>query len=153
MTINADPLETLIVEGLLHALGSPELAETIARQRAEEPEAGRFRLELEEAQAQLAELGVAYANKEIPLPTLTAATKEIEARRDSARKQLAKLTRTSAIDEYVGNASLLRERWASLDLSLQHAVVEALADRIVIDPARRGFNQFDPARVSVLWRG
>ncbi len=153
MTVNADPVETLIVEAILHVLDSPELAATVARQRAEEPDAARFQLELEEAQQQLAELGVAYANKEIPLTTLTAATKTIEARRDTARKQLAKLTRTSAIDEFVGNADLLRERWESLDLSRQHAIVEALAERIVIAPALRpGSNRFDPDRVSAFWR-
>jgi len=152
ITINADPLEQLVAEALLYRLDSPELAAALNGQRSQAPDAARFRSEVEETQAQLAELGEAYANKQIGMPELIAARKVIETRLDSARKQLAKLTRTNAVEEYVGHADTLRERWNQLDLSRQHAIVEAIIERLVIASARPGYNRFDENRVTPSWR-
>ena len=152
ITVNADPLEQLITEAVLYRLDSPELAAAINGRNAEAPDAARFRSEVEEAQTQLAELGEAFANKQIGMPELIAARKLIDARLDTARKQLAKLTRTVALDEYVGHADTLRERWSALDLPRQHAIIEAIIDRITVAPARRGYNRFDENRISATWR-
>ena len=154
LTINADPLEQLVTEAVLYRLDTPELAAALNGQQGEALDAARFRADVEQAQAQLAELGEAYANQQIGMPELIAARRLIEARLDSARKQLAKLTRTSALADYIiGQADSLRDRWESLDLSRQHAIIEAILDRLTIQPAtRRGSNRFDPDRVTPTWR-
>jgi site-specific DNA recombinase len=152
ITINADPLEQLVAEALLYRLDSPELAAALNGHRSQAPDAARFQSEVEEAQAQLTELGEAYANKQIGMPELIAARKLIEARLDSARKHLAKLTRTNAVAEYVGHADSLRAQWNSLDLSRQHAIAEAIIERLTIASARPGYNRFDENRVTPSWR-
>ena len=152
ITVNAEPLEQLLTEACLYRLDSPELAAALNGQTSEAPDAPRFRSEVEQAQAQLAELGEAYANKQIGMPELIAARKLIEARLDTARKQLAKLTRTNALTEHVGQADSLRQRWESLDLSRQHAIIEAILDRVTIAPARPGYNRFDENRATPTWR-
>ena len=153
LTINAEPLEQLVTEAVLYRLDTPELAAALNGQAGEAPDAARFRADVEQAQAQLSELGEAYANKQIGMPELIAARKLIEARLDSARKQLAKLTRTNAVADYIGQADSLRHRWDSLDLSRQHAIIEAILDRLTIQPATlRGSNRFDPNRVTPTWR-
>jgi hypothetical protein len=153
MAINAVPVEALIVVGVLHRLDAPELAAALEGRRKDEPDAARFRLEVDEAQAQLAELGEAYANKLIGITELTSARKLIDARLDSARKQLARLTRSAAFGQYVGHGADLGQQWDSFDLSRQHAIVEALTERVVVAPGRRGYNRFDSGRVTAVWRG
>jgi hypothetical protein len=153
ITVNADPLEQLVTEAILYRLDTPELAAALNNQASQAPDAARFRSEVEEAQAQLAELGEAYANKQIGMPELIAARKVIEARLDTARKQLAKLTRPGALTEHVGQGDTLRECWETLDLSRQHAIVAAILDRLTIAPAARpGSNRFDENRVTPTWR-
>ena len=83
---------------------------------------------------------------------LRAARKPIELRLTNARKQLAKLSRSSALDRYVGNGKGLRAEWQSLDLSQQHAIVAAVVDSVVVGPARRGYNGFDESRLTPVWR-
>jgi DNA invertase Pin-like site-specific DNA recombinase len=152
ITINAEPLEQLLTEACLYRLDSPELAAALNGQASEAPDAARFRSEVEDAQAQLAELGEAYANKQIGMPELIAARKLIEARLDSARRQLAKLTRSNALSEHIGQADSLRQRWESLDLTRQHAIIEAILERVTIAPARPGYNRFDENRATPTWR-
>ena len=76
----------------------------------------------------------------------------IEQRVTDARKRLARLNRTSALDGHVGNASDLRERWASLPLTRQHGIVAAVLDHLVVGPGRRGLNKFDESRFTPVWR-
>jgi site-specific DNA recombinase len=81
-----------------------------------------------------------------------AARKPIEQRLSTARKQLAKATRTSLLESYVGNGAVLREQWRSLDLSQQHAIVSEVLDHVVVGPGRRGYNRFDESRLRAFWR-
>jgi len=70
-----------------------------------------------------------------------------------AQKRLAKLSQSSAVSDYIGNAEALRERWADLPLSGQQAVVAAVLDHLIVQPSqRRGSNQFDPSRFTPVWR-
>ena len=107
---------------------------------------------MEQAQAQQVELAAAYGNREISMDELRAARKPIEQRLTNARKQLAKLSRTSVLDRYVGNGDALRADWDALDLSQQHAIVAAVVDSVVVGPARRGYNRFDESRLTPVWR-
>ena len=81
-----------------------------------------------------------------------AARTPIERRVTDAKKQLGRLTRTTALAGQIGNATELRERWATLPLTRQHAIVAAVLDHIVVAPGRRGYNRFDPARFTPVWR-
>ena len=81
-----------------------------------------------------------------------AARKPIEQRLSHARKQLTKVSRSGVLDRYIGNGKGLRADWDSLDLSQQHAIVAAVIDSVVVGPGRRGYNRFDEARLSPVWR-
>ena len=93
-----------------------------------------------------------YGTGEIGMPEWRAARTPIEARVTDAKKHLARLGRTSALDGHVGHASDLRDRWQTLDLSRQTAIVAAVIDHIVVAPGRRGYNRFDPGRFTPIWR-
>jgi DNA invertase Pin-like site-specific DNA recombinase len=150
-SINADPVEAFVVEMVLYRLDSPELT-AAASSRGSEPDAERWQAEIDGARKQLEELAQAYGEQQITMAELIAARKPIEARLTAARKQLGKLSRTAALDGYLGNPDALRESWDTLDLSRQRAIVAALLDRVEVGPARRGYNRFDDSRLRPVWR-
>jgi site-specific DNA recombinase len=150
--ITADEVERFVTEAVLVRLDSAALQRTLERRQRKAPDAQRWLSELEQAQAQQVELAAAYGNREISMDELRAARRPIEDRVTTARKQLAKLSRSSVLDRYVGNGDGLRAEWDSLDLSQQHAIVAAVIDSVVVGPARRGYNRFDESRLTPVWR-
>lgn len=149
--IVADELEAFVVAGVLLRLDSPELASAFAAPpdaSASEP----WEVELDQATSQLAELATAYGNRAVTMAEWLAARAPIEARVTAMKRRHSAMNRTSAIQEHVGNAQELEERWSELPLSGQRAVVAAVVDHLVIRAGRRGFNQFDPGRVVPVWR-
>jgi site-specific DNA recombinase len=150
--INADDVESFVVEAVLHRLDSRELQRSQERRQRSAPDAKRWLDEIEATQAQQVELATAYGNREISMDELRAARTPIEQRLTIARRQLAKVSRTNVLDGYVGNGEKLRAEWDSLDLSQQHAIVAAVVDVIVVGAARRGYNRFDESRLTPAWR-
>jgi site-specific DNA recombinase len=150
--ITADPIEAFVVDAILHRLDSAELADALAGRLASEPDAERWQQEADQAQAQLAELAEEYGQRRITMPEWRAARDPIEKRLSAARKQLGKVSRSTVLDGYLGNPAALREQWEALDLTRQHAIVEAVLDHVVVAPARRGYNRFDESRLRPLWR-
>ncbi|HUO69293.1 MAG TPA: recombinase family protein [Solirubrobacteraceae bacterium] len=151
LSVRADPLEEFVVHAVLYRLDSPEMARAL-NGSAEDHDAERVRLEVEEARAQLAELAHDWGERIITRQEWLAARQPIEDRLQFAQKRLAKLSQTSAIGDYVGNGDALRERWEELPLTGQQAVVAAVVDHLVVKPGRRGYNRFDPSRFEPVWR-
>ena len=152
ITVVADKLEAVVVEAVLHRLDSPELAASLAGQRTDDAHALQWQTEIERDQEQLDELAILWADRTISHSEYLAARPKIEQRQKLAKRRLAALNRTSAIGEHAGNAAGLRERWESLTLTRQEQIVAAVLDHVVVGPGRRGFNRFDPSRLSPVWR-
>ncbi len=121
------------------------------RRRAR-PDVERAQAEIEQAQAQLDELAAAYGNQAFGLSEWLAARQPIEQRLRQAKRQLAHLSRVSVLEGHVGQAPALRGRWADLPLTRQHAIVAADLDHVVVSPGRRGYNRFDPDRLTPVWK-
>jgi len=151
MTIIASPFEDLVVEAVMLRLDSPVLAAALAG-KAEQAAADDVAGDLADDEAQLDELAGAYGEKAITLREYLAARKPIEARIESGRKRLSRATGTVALDGFVGQATRLREAWAEMTIERRRAVLAALLDRLVISPAIRGRNSFDPDRVEPVWK-
>jgi site-specific DNA recombinase len=150
--INADEVERFVAEAVLYRLDSAALQQALERRQRKTPDAQRWLDEIEQGRARQVELAAAYGNRELSMDELRAARAPIEQRLSHARKQLAKLTRASVLDRYIGNGAGLRAEWDSLDLSQQHAIVAAVVDSVVVGPARRGYNRFDESRLTPVWR-
>jgi len=56
------------------------------------------------------------------------------------------------LDDVAPPPSLLRERWQTLPLSGQSAIVAAVLDHLTVNPGTRGLNRLDPARLTPVWR-
>jgi site-specific DNA recombinase len=152
IAIVADPLEALITEAVLYRLDTPELAAALAGAATDNSTAAAIQADLVKDQDQLEQIARAHGERQITFGELLAARKPIEARIEASRRKLSRLTRSTALDRYVGDSSSLRASWADLPLPRQRAVVAAVLDRAVIRPAVRGRNSFDPSRVDPVWR-
>jgi site-specific DNA recombinase len=150
-TILAETLEGFVVEAVLHRLDSPEVAAGL-RDSPADPDGERWRTQIDQADEQLQELARAYADQTITMREWLAARRPIEERATVAKKRLSTVNRTTALAPYLGNAAELRGLWPQLTLSRQRAVVAALLDHVMIGPARRGYNRFDPTRLAFNWR-
>jgi site-specific DNA recombinase len=149
--IAADEVERWVLDACFFRIDSPEFAAALAGANSD-PEAERWQQEADDAQVQLEELATAYGKREIGMAEWRAAREPIEQRRTAARKQLAKATRITVLDGYLGNAAALRADWDTLDLTRQHAIVAAIVDHVTVAPGRRGYNRFDESRLRPFWR-
>jgi site-specific DNA recombinase len=150
--LTAEDAERWLLDACFYRLDTPELAAALAGAN-DNPEAERWQQEADDAQAQLEELAAAYGKREITMGEYRAAREPIEQRRSAARRQLAKASRITVLDGYVGNAEALRAQWDSLDLTRQHAIVSAVVDYVEVAPAERpGYNRLDESRLRPFWR-
>ncbi|MDP9388176.1 MAG: recombinase family protein [Actinomycetota bacterium] len=149
--IVADPLEELIVEMVLTAIDSPELASAM-QMSTEGAEQDRAVDDLAVIDAKLGELAEMWAAGEIGRAEWLTARKPLEARQEAARRALSRQRGTTALDGFLGRPGALRQAWDGLGLERRRAIIATVVDRVNIGPAKRGFNRFDPARVEVVWR-
>ncbi|MCP3977513.1 MAG: recombinase family protein [bacterium] len=151
MSATADPLEQFVVEAVLYRLDSPELAATLKDTRAQQSELSELHDQVAADQAMLDELADDWANKVISRSEWMSARDPINKRIEQGRRRLARISPTTAIDDYAGNTKLLRSAWADLPLSRQQAIVKVLVDHVVVNPAVPG-RGFDPQRFAPIWR-
>jgi site-specific DNA recombinase len=151
LAVNAEPVEEFIARAILLRLDSPALASALATAGAD-PASAADRDGLREDEAQLEELAREYADKRFTMREWIAARNAIEARMEAAKKRLSRLSRTAAIDPYVGHGSVLGAEWPAMDLNRQRSIASALLDRVIVRPALPGRTTFDPDRFEPVWR-
>jgi site-specific DNA recombinase len=150
-TVIADDLEAFVVEAVLHRLDSPDLPASLVDAPPDD-DGAEWQAEIEQAQAKLDELAELWAEGEVGRSEWLKARAPIEKRQTVAKKRLAALNRTTALAPHIGDATGLRENWQTMNLSRQQQIVRALLDHVVVGPARRGYNRFDPSRLAPVWR-
>jgi site-specific DNA recombinase len=151
LAINAEPVESFIAEAVLLRLDTPELAAALATADAD-PASASDRESLHEDEAQLEDLAREYGAKRIGLKEWLAARDVIEARVETTKKRLSRLSRTAAIDPYVGEASALRAEWQEMSLNRQRSIADAVLASATVHPASPGRARFDPDRIEPVWR-
>jgi DNA invertase Pin-like site-specific DNA recombinase len=152
VAILADSLDRFIVEAVLHRLDSPALAAALDGAGAPSELLDAARIEAETSGRELEQLAAAYGERQISWLEFLAARKPIEARIEAAKRTLARHSRASAVQPYVGASPKLREAWPDLSLSRQRAVIAAVLDRAILRRAVRGRTAFDESRIEPVWR-
>ncbi len=153
MAIKAEPVEAFLVTAVLVQLDTPAVAAALAGAQSADAATAAEHDGLRQDREQLDELAKAYGDKVVTFPEWLAARAPIEARIDAAQRKLSRMSRSAAIDPYVGHSGVLRATWPTLPLNRQRSIVAALLDRAVIRPAVRGQTAFDPDRIAAVWRG
>jgi site-specific DNA recombinase len=147
----AEPVEDLVAEAVIQRLDSPHLAAALA-ELAVGNNGDDLASGVSDNERRLTELAEDWAHGKISRAEWLAARNVVERRLDTARKALARSTRTTALDGFFGAQGALRTAWPALGIDRRRAVLAAVLDRVTIRPAVRGRNRFDPARVDVTWR-
>jgi site-specific DNA recombinase len=152
LATNAEPIEQFLAEAVVHQLDTPALAAALAGAQSADAATAAEHEALRLDREQLDELAKAYGDRVVTFPEWLAARAPIEARIDAAHRKLSRLSRSAAVDEYVGHSADLRAKWSSLPLNRQRSIVSAVLERAVVSPAVRGRGTFDPERVAPVWR-
>ena len=150
LTVVADALEHHVAEAVLYRLDTPALIH-MAEQVAADTDSDAA-TEVQVAETHSEELARAYAEKKITMAEWLTARKPIAEELERAQARLARDTQTDVIGAHIGAGAQLRASWSQLPLSRQKAIVAAVIDHLVVKPARRGPNRFDPNRVQPVWR-
>lgn len=149
-TVVAEPVEELVTEAVFAVLTGSELPAsdnlTSSADRAAVAE-------LDDARGRLQELAEAYAAGRITQTEWTAARSVAVERLESAQAAFA-VPRTGAV-----LAGLPRKRrdlerwWADATLERKRAILKILIERVVVQPAGKQRNRFDPSRIEPpMWR-
>jgi DNA invertase Pin-like site-specific DNA recombinase len=145
ISIDADQLDQLMANAVLHRLAT----KTMARALAHKPKQQRVEVDLARIERDLDDLAGDYGNGDISRREWLAARKPLEERLVRARR---------AVDATNGTASLapfrgvdVRATWGKLDVDRKRAVLDALIDRVTVFPATTP-GRFSADRVAVSWR-
>ena len=152
LAINADPIEGWIEEAVLQRIESADVVAGWTGVANDDSLSVAEQESLSRDREQLDELAAAYGQRLVTFSEWLAARKPIEDRIEATRKKLAVLSRTAALDPFIGNVPALRAQWSGLPLDRQRAIVSAVLDRAIVRPAVRGRASFDPARIEPVWR-
>lgn len=152
LAITAEPVESFITEAVTLRRDSPMLAATLAGKARDDAAVADLQRFVAEDQAQLNQLAGIWGQRIISTGEYLAARKEIQTRIDVARRKLAKVTQTEALDRYVRAPSVLRDSWPDLPVTRRHAIIAAVLDHVSVSPAVPGRAAFDPARLAPVWR-
>ncbi len=93
-----------------------------------------------------------YGRKEMTAREWMAAKAPIQQRISETERRLGAATGTSALDGYLGHGDALRRQWDALSSLPTTSDCLRSLESIIIGPAVRGRNVFDPTRVTPNWR-
>ncbi len=149
LAIVAEPLEELITGAVVNRLASPILDKALTRaSKATNDREHRDVEDLADVERELEQLARDYGEKHITRREWFAAREPLERRRDMARRAVAATANSTVLESMRG--ADVHKTWDGLVLDRRRAILAALIDRIIINPASRA--AFDPARVDMVWR-
>jgi site-specific DNA recombinase len=152
MAVMSEPVEAFVAQAVLYRLDTPDLARALADARKANAEHDTLATRIADDQEMLDTLASDYAAKTISHREWLTARQPIQARIDATKRRLSRVSGSHRIDEFVGRATALAGTWADLPLTRQVAIVRTLIDHIVVQPAFKGRNRFDPERLIPIWR-
>lgn len=146
VNVLAEPVEELVIEGLLATLDGPGLAQAkrvLATTDADDTDAKM----IAEDEAQLEQLGEDFAEGLVPRAAFLAAAKKLEARISETRARLAVVATANPLD----GVADLRAEWTGLTIERKRAIISAVVE-LTIAPASAARKTFDPERVVPTWK-
>ncbi len=140
-------VDDLVERVVIARLSRPDAAEALGRVQTEDRGLGA---RISMLQTRLQQVAEEFATDPDFTPEqLKAMTRQLRVELDKARIDLDRRHRQDPVAGVIGADAA--ERWKSLSLARQRAVIATLLERIVILPARRG-RGFNPETVEFVWR-
>jgi hypothetical protein len=137
-------LEDLITELIMRKLDLVEV-------EADEGEDPRPHVEQNIArwERRIEELKEAFADSDQSAREYREVTENLRAKISQARAELAAYNVRSRLE---ASADEIKAEWEGYPIDRKKAIVGRFVDRILIHPATRPWNAFNPGRVEVVWR-
>jgi DNA invertase Pin-like site-specific DNA recombinase len=149
MSISGEATDEHVRDLALTMLDSPKM---VARLRAHEAPEPDLHAVIRADEDELDALAVDFGAGQISRSEWKSARLPITARLECARARLAQCTQTTALDSFVGTAQEMGRRWELGNLSQRRAVVMAVLEKVVVQPAITGRNRFDCRRLEPVFR-
>ena len=144
----AEPIEEFVYEAVCIALEGVNLRDTTTKALPEASELGESIQNDEESLLGLIE---DYANNLFTRGEFFAARDIINTRLEANRTTLRRLTGDAVLTGLAGGEAL-HLRWLTETLQWKRAVLAAVIDHVVIEPAVKGKITFDPSLIRIIWR-
>jgi site-specific DNA recombinase len=149
----AEPLEVEVARRLFVVVDSPATAKAYARSERGSKRDG-LEDQLTAQEGSLRQLtNDHYVDRLVGRDDYLSAKAALEERIAETNALLASSTTTHrAGAEYIGRGDALRKDWDGMALDRQRSILDAFVVSVVVSPAVKGRNTFDPKRVAVTWR-
>jgi site-specific DNA recombinase len=148
----ADPVEELVRDAVIEALDTPALQEAVEAQGNAEGGAG-LTVELQRLDERLERLKVDHhVEGLLDRDDYMRMRAELERRVDEVSAQVAEQSGARVMRQLPTGDGALRAAWDEGDLAWRRELIGLVVERVVLHPARRGFNQFDPSKIEVVWK-
>ncbi len=146
---NAEPV---VLEALFAYLCSPEFAAALERQQAaaSSVDLDATAADLRAARARLVELGDMLADGDLDRDTYKRQQQRITERIAALESALATVSPAAPVAAL--DADDLRERWGVMTFTERRTVLEAVLDRVIVNPAEKRGGPFEPGRLDVRFR-
>lgn len=143
------PIEAFVSEAVLVAFETPDFLSALQVDRSGDV-IDLWQDRADKFTSRLDELAAAYAAEKISMREWLAAREPLQAQFEEARRKIVRSTAATTIEQWAD--SDVRKRWTEATFDQRHALLKAVLFHIVVKPAVRGRNQFDPARFELIWR-
>ena len=149
--ITANLVEDFIVEAVLTRLNSPEMERSLTQTKPN-PRALATHAELSGLDSRFIELVEMVAEGEFTRAQYQAAMKVATERKSELEKVLAKERGVVAFVEGLGSPQIIAQKWKSLNLDRQRAILKSVIETINVDKVTVKGTPFNPNRVRSVWK-
>lgn len=150
----SEPIEKLVAESIFVAMDFSSVDRALKR---EDGSVSKERRLLDSIRAQEDALDQLardfYAERVLSRSEFFAAKQAIEAKIEDARAQLSQIQSGRVFMDFPRSERALRAAWDERGLEWKRAVVDAVLDKVILHPAVKGRNFFDPNRVELIFKG
>lgn len=146
----ADELERHVAEMIVEAVDSDALAAADAVEPTVDDLATTA--EIARIESEMDALADDYANGVVSREMFSKAAARLDARKVDAQRALSTSATVGRRVGVLTDPTPMGERWANMNFDQRRVVLDVVVDQVVVGPAVKGRNRFDPDRVSVVWR-
>jgi site-specific DNA recombinase len=150
--IKSEDLEVFISAAVLKRIEGTDMHEFIANRSRGDAEGTNAQSDVTAAKERQIELANMFAKGEISRPQLLAGQKTTDLIIFEAMKVLAQKSKTGVLESSIENGISLANKWATLNLDRQRAIIFAVIDSVKISSAVVGVRALDPDRIHPIWR-
>ena len=133
---------------VLVALEDPALRDRLTQQRDADPALVES---AERDQRKLIELAEAWAEDALPIGEWKAARGIVEERLARTERRIARMSGPDPLSGFVGTFDEMRQRWDEKNVSQRRAVVAAVLEKVIVNPADTSI-RWDRDRFEPVWR-